>query len=66
MKRALAVALLLMSFAAVAFADGSGGAPPPTQQTKPQKPAVIPLADGSGGAPPPAKPVKPTESNPVA
>ena len=30
MKRALAVALLLMSFAVVAFADGGGKTPPPS------------------------------------
>jgi len=37
MKRVLAVTLLLMSFVAVAFADGSG--PPPKGTTT--KPAVV-------------------------
>lgn len=59
MKQILAVALLLMSFASVAFADGSGGAPPPIKSIKPLAVAVLQLADGSGGAPPPSKPVRP-------
>lgn len=48
MKRVLAVALLLMAFASVAFADG-GGLPPKSSTTT--KPAVVLLADG-GGLPP--------------
>jgi len=41
MKRALAVALLLMSFGSVALADGPDPVPPPgQQQTKPLKPSV--------------------------
>jgi hypothetical protein len=47
MKRIFAVALLLMSFAAVAFADGSGQIPP-------LQPGVVQLADGSGQIPPQA------------
>jgi len=36
MKRVFAVALLLLSFASVAMADGSGGEPPdPGKATKP-------------------------------
>jgi hypothetical protein len=35
MIRVCAVALLLVSFASIAFADGSGGGIPPTQPTKP-------------------------------
>jgi hypothetical protein len=66
MKRALAVTLLMISFASVALADGSGGAPPPAQQTKPRKPAVVLLTDGSGGAPPPTRPVKPAEAEVAA
>jgi hypothetical protein len=47
MKRALAVALLLMSLGSVALADGSGP-PPSNTTTNPPKPANIQLADGSG------------------
>jgi hypothetical protein len=36
MKRILAVALLLMSFASLAFADGSGQRPPGTATKPPQ------------------------------
>ncbi len=60
MKRALAVALLLMSFGSIALADGGGNAPPPS---KPPKPVVL-LADGGGNAPPPSpnvtKPPRPS------
>lgn len=44
MKRILAVTLLLMSFAAVALADGPGL--PPIKTVKPPKPAPVLLADG--------------------
>jgi hypothetical protein len=58
MKRALAVALLLMTFASIALADGSGL--PPTQK-KPPKPTTVQMADGSGLPPAtttnPGKPV---------
>ncbi|HXM65788.1 MAG TPA: hypothetical protein VN911_03580 [Candidatus Acidoferrum sp.] len=43
MKRILAIALLMMSFASVALADGSGPRPPA---------AALVLADGSGPRPP--------------
>jgi hypothetical protein len=54
MKQVLAVALLMMSFASVALADGPGL--PPSGTTKPPKPFVQ-MADGPGL--PPAKPPKP-------
>ena len=57
MKRALAVTFLLMSFASVALADGSGL--PPATTTKPPKPTVGLLADGSGLPPATTKPPKP-------
>lgn len=60
MKRALAVALLLMSFTSVALADGSGP-PPSSTANKPPKPFVQ-LVDGSG--PPPVSTQKPPK--PVA
>jgi hypothetical protein len=50
MKKIFAVALLLMSFASVAFADGSGLPP-----VKPLKTSIVTLADGSGL--PPIKPL---------
>jgi hypothetical protein len=56
MKWAFAVALLLMSFASMAMADGSG-LPPVIK--KPPAPATIQLADGSGL--PPGTPRKPTK-----
>jgi hypothetical protein len=56
MKRAFAVALLLMSFASMAMADGSGL--PPVLK-KPPVPVTIQLADGSGL--PPGAPKKPTK-----
>jgi hypothetical protein len=43
MKKILALAVLLASLAAAAFADGSGMKPPPSPT----------LADGSGMKPPP-------------
>jgi hypothetical protein len=46
MKRFLAVALLLLSFASAAFADGSGD-PPARNVAKPAKPGAVLLADGS-------------------
>jgi hypothetical protein len=58
MKRMFAVALLVVSFASVALADGSGM--PPTTSTKPPKPAVVQLADG-GGMPPTGTVAKPTQ-----
>jgi len=54
MKRILGVALLLMSFASVALADGSGL--PPVKSTQPQT-SVDQLADGSGL--PPVKSTQP-------
>lgn len=54
MKRALAIAFLLMSLASIALADGSG--PPPDLSPQPRKPPAIQLADGSG--PPPDVTVK--------
>lgn len=54
MKRILAVALLLMSFASAALTDGSGGPPiPPVKgnATKLAQTGVVLLADG-GGEPP--------------
>jgi hypothetical protein len=56
MKRPFAVVLLLMSFATLAMADGSG-LPPVIK--KPPVPATIHLADGSGL--PPASSRKPTK-----
>ena len=56
MKRVLAVTLLLMSFASVAFADG-GGLPP--KGTAPTKPIVVLLADGGGLPPKGTAPTKP-------
>jgi hypothetical protein len=50
MKRILAVALLVMSFASVALADGSGLPP-----VKPLKASIVTVADGSGL--PPIKPL---------
>jgi hypothetical protein len=49
MSKIFAVALLLVSFASIALADGSG--PPPT---KPPKTVFALMIDGSG--PPPTKP----------
>jgi hypothetical protein len=40
MKRILAVALLLLSFASAALADGSGGVPPPATGTSARPPIV--------------------------
>jgi hypothetical protein len=57
MKRALAVALLLLSFAMAALADG-GGLPPGTA-TKPPKPSIVVLADGGGLPPTATKPPHP-------
>jgi hypothetical protein len=59
MKKIFAVAILLMSLASAAFADGSGGAPPPKKSIEPLGVAAIQMTDGSGGAPPPSKPVRP-------
>jgi hypothetical protein len=44
MKQLLAVALLLLSFASAALADGPGL--PPTGGANPPKPDVVQLADG--------------------
>jgi hypothetical protein len=60
MKRALAVTLLLMSFATVALADGSG-LPPAHTTTNSPKPATVQLADGSGL--PPDTPTKLPQPN---
>jgi hypothetical protein len=43
MKRILAVALLLLSFASVAFAEGNG-APPTSQGSTGKPPVSMPLA----------------------
>ncbi len=53
MKRIFAVALLLLSFASAALADGGGWEPPnPGKATKP--PIVgVQFAEGPGGMPPP-------------
>ncbi|MGA8430335.1 MAG: hypothetical protein WB729_10975 [Candidatus Sulfotelmatobacter sp.] len=59
MKQILAVALLLMSFASVAFADGPGTIPPPVKK-KPLTITVVQLADGPGNIPPPGKTIKPS------
>ena len=59
MKRALAVALLVMSFAAVALADGSDPIPPVIKPPKPPAASLIRLTDGSDPIPPIAKPPKP-------
>ncbi|MGA9391585.1 MAG: hypothetical protein WBV69_14185 [Candidatus Sulfotelmatobacter sp.] len=55
MKRILVVTLLLMSFAAVAFADGPGL--PPVKTAKPPMGAPVLLADGPDL--PPVKTAKP-------
>jgi hypothetical protein len=60
MKRALAVTLLLMSFASVALADGPGL--PPIGNTA--KPAAVILADGPGL--PPAAQTKQPNGNSAA
>jgi hypothetical protein len=52
MKRVLAVALLLLTFASAALADGPGMSPPPGGPVGPPKPGL--LADGPGISPPPA------------
>jgi hypothetical protein len=52
MKRIFAVALLLISFASVALADGGGQIPPPSSATLP---AGTMVADGGGQIPPPAR-----------
>jgi hypothetical protein len=52
MKKIFAVAMLLMSLASVAVADGAGGAPPP-KSIEPLKAVTIQMADGAGSAPPP-------------
>jgi hypothetical protein len=59
MKRALAVALLLMSFGSVALADGPGMSPPSGNSTKPLKPVLS--ADGPGMSPPTGNPGKPSQ-----
>jgi hypothetical protein len=59
MKRALAVAWLVIALGSIALADGSG--PPPDLGPQPRKPPMVQLADGSG--PPPATP---TRKPPVA
>jgi hypothetical protein len=51
MKRALAIAFLVMSLVSIAVADGSG--PPPDLGPQPRKPPAIQLADGSGPPPNP-------------
>jgi hypothetical protein len=54
MTQIFAVALLLMSFASVAFADGSGPRPPAAvfaDGSGPRPPAAV-FADGSGPRPP--------------
>jgi hypothetical protein len=50
MKQILAVALLLLSLASVAMADGGGQKPPVNRTlTNPPSVAAIQLADGGGG-----------------
>jgi hypothetical protein len=63
MKWALAVTLLLVSFAPVALADGPGMSPPSATATTP-KPAL--LADGPGMSPPSATATAPPQSEIVA
>jgi hypothetical protein len=55
MKRIFAIALLLLSFASAALADGSGDPPLPS---KPGKAGIVLLADGPMLPPPPSKPAK--------
>jgi len=50
MKRIFVVGLLLMSFASVALADGSGD-PPKGAAIKPSKLSLVLLADGGGDPP---------------
>jgi hypothetical protein len=51
MKRLFAIALLLMSFASAALADGPGQKPP-GNATSLHQTAVVLLTDGSGQKPP--------------
>jgi len=61
MKKIFAVAMLLMSFASAAVADGPGTAPPPVKK-KLLTITVVQLADGPGTAPPPGKSVEPHQA----
>lgn len=56
MKKIFAVALLLLSFAGAAMADGPFLPPPPTERSKPALTAVVQMADGPMLPPPPSKP----------
>jgi hypothetical protein len=63
MKRVIVVALLLLSFASVALADGGGGpviCPQGGSQCQPIGGVVL-LADGSGGPPVNGTPTKPPQ-----
>jgi hypothetical protein len=57
MKKIFAVALLLLSFASAAMADG-GMLPPPSQPANPLKAGVVQLSDGGMLPPPPSKPIE--------
>ncbi|HEY4903285.1 MAG TPA: hypothetical protein VIH89_07435 [Candidatus Sulfotelmatobacter sp.] len=65
MKKIFAVALLLMSFASAAVADGPGTAPPPVKK-KLLTITVVQLVNGPGNIPPPGKTIKPSAGRTTA